>query len=152
MIYPSKKDRWLVATVFLGGIVLFAMFLISLYRYGIAHHETLVLFLTVLFYSLILRGLAWPVYYEIARGMLHIRSGILHYKIPLSTILQVRPSRNPLSSPAWSLDRLRIDYSKDGKVKYLLISPEERKRFIFELMAADPALILMGEELKRKRK
>jgi len=152
MIYPSKKDRWLVWTVVLGGIVLFALFLISLYRHGITHNETLVLLFTVLFYSLILRGLAWPVYYEIAGGMLHIRSGILHYTMLLSTILQIRPSRNPLSSPAWSLDRLRIDYSKNGKVKYLLISPEERKRFISELTAADPALILMGEELKRKRK
>jgi len=48
--------------------------------------------------------LAYPVHYEITTTTLEIRSGILlHYKIPLSSIKLVVPTRSPLSSPAWSL-------------------------------------------------
>jgi len=150
MINPSKKDWWLVMLVFLSGLGLVFAFLMSLLRHGLLHSETLALFLTALFYTLILRGLAWPVSYEVQEGMLHIRSGLLHYRVPLAAITRVRPSRNPLSSPAWSLDRLRIDYHKDGKLKFLLISPKERMRFLQEMAAADKALKLTGEEIIRE--
>lgn len=37
------------------------------------------------------------------------------------------PTRGPLSSPALSLDRLRIEYGKRGVV---LISPREKEAFV----------------------
>ncbi len=39
-------------------------------------------------------------------------------KIPLAAIDEVRPTRNPMSAPAGSLDRLRIDYSHHGQKRF----------------------------------
>jgi hypothetical protein len=42
----------------------------------------------------------------------------------------VDSTRNPLSSPAMSLDRLRIEY---GQGKAIMISPEPRAEFLRQL-------------------
>ncbi|MBI4563804.1 MAG: PH domain-containing protein [Planctomycetes bacterium] len=64
-----------------------------------------------------------------------VRSGrFIRMHVPISGILAVAPSRNPLSAPAWSLDRLRIDYVRpSGRKAFLLISPRERTAFLDEL-------------------
>lgn len=47
-----------------------------------------------------------------------------------SAILRVHPSRNPLSSPAWSLDRIAIHYRENNRRGYALISPVRREEFM----------------------
>ena len=42
----------------------------------------------------------------------------------------IRPTRNPLSSPALSLDRLRIDY---GSGRSIMVSPEDKDKFIGDI-------------------
>jgi len=82
-----------------------------------------------------------PCRYATAPPELHIRAGLLlRTRLPLDAIQQVRPSRNPLSAPAWSLDRLRIDYRKGTKTRFALISPAERDAFLRSLLAAAPGL------------
>ena len=61
-----------------------------------------------------------------------VRSGPFRWRVPLGQIHSVTPTRNPLSSPALSLDRLRIEY---GDGKWILISPRERERFLEALEA-----------------
>jgi hypothetical protein len=45
-------------------------------------------------------------------------------------IRTVTPTRNPLSSPALSLDRLRIDY---GRGRRIMVSPRDPGAFLREL-------------------
>ena len=52
---------------------------------------------------------------------------VAKWKIPVADIVGVTPSRNPLSSPALSMDRLNISY---GKRKFILVSPEDKAGFI----------------------
>lgn len=56
-------------------------------------------------------------------------------KIDINSIRKVYKTRNPLSSPALSLDRLAIVYNKFDEV---LISPVERDDFIQELLKINP--------------
>lgn len=42
-------------------------------------------------------------------------------------VVEITPSRNPLSSPALSIDRLKIQF---GKRKFVLVSPEDKAGFI----------------------
>ncbi|WP_409254050.1 PH domain-containing protein [Bacillus sp. SCS-153A] len=84
-------------------------------------------------------------YYEINGKMLKVVAGPIRYTIEIDRIKSVRPSRNPLSSPALSLDRLEIIYSKPtGKVetrfswKTILISPKNKQKFIEELLKINP--------------
>jgi hypothetical protein len=71
--------------------------------------------------------------YRLESSRLHVRSGPFRWSIPVREITAVEPTRNPLSSPALSLDRLRIDY---GRGKSVMISPRDRERFLRDLEAA----------------
>jgi hypothetical protein len=69
-------------------------------------------------------------YYEIEGNRLLVRSGPFRWRIPINEIEEMTPTHNPLSSPALSLDRLRIEYSGGRSV---MISPEDKDRFIAEI-------------------
>jgi len=69
-------------------------------------------------------------HYTIAHGELRVVSGPFRRTIPLSEITGIEPTRNPLSSPALSLDRLKVSY---GDGKYVLISPADKTGFLSSL-------------------
>lgn len=95
-------------------------------------------------------AVAIPTRYTIAERELEIRSGMLRYRIPLEAILRVYPTRNPLSAPAWSLDRLGIDWRKGGSRSLALISPARREEFL-ELLGDRARLERIGGELRRQQ-
>ena len=66
-------------------------------------------------------------YYVVDAGELRIWSGPFRWRIPLRDINEVSSTRAPWSSPALSLDRLRIDY---GDGNWILVSPVRRNEFI----------------------
>lgn len=66
-------------------------------------------------------------HYTVANGTLRVVSGPFRRTIPLSDITGVEPTRNPMSSPALSMDRLKVSY---GKKKFILISPEDKAGFL----------------------
>ncbi len=66
-------------------------------------------------------------HYTVANGKLRVVSGPFRRTISLSDITGVEPTRNPMSSPALSMDRLKVSY---GKKKFVLISPEDKAGFL----------------------
>lgn len=125
-IYTSKIDWWLLA-ILIGVAVASVFSTLSLIRTagGLATAA-----LTLLL------GAALPVWllldtrYELSAETLRVRSGPFRWTIAIADIRDVTPSNSPLSSPALSLDRLRISY---GQGASLLISPADRQRFLEEL-------------------
>lgn len=75
--------------------------------------------------------------YTLTPQELLIASGPIQKRVPLASIISVAPSRNPLSSPALSLDRLEIRY---GKFDSVLISPADKAGFLTALHQLNPAL------------
>jgi hypothetical protein len=146
-IYKSKVDLWLFLIVIIGCVFLTGAAIQSFLSEGLNHPATLTLLISSVFYMAVMFGLAYPVSYEITQSELIIRSGLTRSSIELSSIETVKPSRNPLSSPAWSLDRLRIDYRKKDKLTFLLISPEERSAFLNELVLKTNGLSLQGDRV-----
>lgn len=69
--------------------------------------------------------------YTFSGAELHVRCGPLQWRIPLTDVRSVTPTRNPLSSPALSLDRLRIDYG----LRSIMVSPLDKDGFLRELRA-----------------
>ena len=55
---------------------------------------------------------------------------VFRWKININDITQIEPTHNPLSSPALSLDRLKIYYRKDGRVATVMISPKDKEGFL----------------------
>jgi len=83
--------------------------------------------------------------------ILLVRSGLLRYKIPLAEISEVRPSAEVRTSPAWSLDRLKVVYlTRSGFHQFLLISPRDRDGFLDELARRANHLERIGSSLVPK--
>jgi hypothetical protein len=76
-----------------------------------------------------------------------VRFGICRQRIPLADIAEVHPTHNPLSSPALSLDRLRVQYGQ-GFFKAVMISPADRNGFLDDL-AHKAGLKREGDRLVR---
>ena len=88
--------------------------------------------------------LVWHVfattYYIIRDGTLIVRSSILYNThIPISHIVSISPTGNPISAPAASLDRLEIRY---GPYETILVSPKDKAGFIAHLKAINPKIMV----------
>ncbi len=86
---------------------------------------------SVLFVLGIYFGLVFPMRYGLDDNFLHVRFGLCKQRIPLISVLQVFPTRNPLSSPALSLDRLHVQFGA-GVFEAVMISPSDQDRFLDE--------------------
>ena len=78
-----------------------------------------------------------PIYYIVTATELLVRAAVFRWRIPLDQIIEVYPTHNPLSSPALSLDRLRVNYKRpSGKTWWVMISPKEKEQFLDDLAKA----------------
>lgn len=127
-VYKSKTDAWLVAVLALAIAVSLSASATVMLAGGSA--TWWVVGVTVAL------GIGLPLWvllgtdYRLESGQLHVRSGPFNWRIPVATITNIVPTSNPLSSPALSLDRLRIEY-ENGKT--IMISPRDRDRFLRDM-------------------
>lgn len=136
--FRSKKDWWILGFIIaMTGLLL--QLLLTMYAKGsMAQYPV-----HTLIYVLTIAVLWWPVWstqYRIEAEQLVVSSMFLTWEIPLSTIQKISPSNNSVSSPALSLDRLRIDYQKEGKAKFILISPKDKQAFTQALQQAQQSI------------
>lgn len=128
--FPSKIDAWLKVVTGLAGVLWLYTFVV-IWKTPDVGARWVSLGIGVV-------GLALPVWtmgstrYTLTDTELVVQSGPFRWRVTLADITDVRPTHNPLSSPALSLDRLQIAY---GKGREILISPEERDEFLRELEA-----------------
>jgi len=141
--YVSKRDGWLVAVIWGATAVGLAALLPALHAVrsepfgGLGF---LALCAALGFGPWVLHATG----YTFEPTSLLIRSGPFRWRVAFVEISSVEPSRNPLSSPACSLDRLLIQYGK----RQIMISPANRAGFLRGLAAVCPHLRLAGERLK----
>ncbi len=90
----------------------------------------------------------WSTHYKITQTELIVRSAGLCWRIPLDSIVEVLPTHNPLSSPACSLDRLRVNYrNRKGHARSVMISPAEKEEFLRNLAESLPGFELRDGRL-----
>jgi len=129
-VHRSKIDSWLLALL----TALIAVVCVSLVTAIYAGGKPVMLIALLL----AVVGIGLPLWvllttrYTLDREVLLVRSDPFRWKVPVAEISGIMPTRNPLSSPALSLDRLRIVY---GSGKSLMISSEDKERFIADLEA-----------------
>jgi hypothetical protein len=81
---------------------------------------------------LVIMGAALPVWilfstgYDLINGNLWIHGRPFKWKISTSSISRIEFCRSWISSPALSVDRIRIDY---GKGKFIMVSPKRKNQF-----------------------
>jgi hypothetical protein len=147
MVYRSKKDLWLFGLVWGAVLAPLAVGLSNVLG-GNAELGWVLLRVGVVTAAAVLLT-TFPLNYEIASGELVARSSLMRWRVPLNAIQEVSPSRNPASAPAWSLDRLRVEYVKGGSARALYVSPEDKAAFLSDLAEATPGLELRGDRAVR---
>ena len=147
VVYPSKRDWWLVLLLWASVIGMVAAAITLWFEPappGLRIGLSAVLAATAAFVPWIL----YSTRYSFERDALIVRSGPLRWRVALDSIEEVVPTRNPLSSPACSLDRLLIRYG--GARMGIMISPQNKAAFLRDLVARVPSLELVGDRALRK--
>lgn len=127
-VYKSKIDTWLfVVLALLIAVSLYTSFKIIL---GGPPITWMALLLPMGVGIALPTWLVLTTHYTLQAGQLLVSSGPFKWRIPVADIARITPTSNPLSSPALSLDRLRIEYGRD---KVLMISPRDKEQFLQEL-------------------
>ena len=134
MRFESKRDLWLVLVArFLPFVVLALVAIRTADRRGPLAGLVILVAVELLLVEPMMR----MTYYVIEGDTLVIRSGFMRWHVPIRDIRSITPTRSALSSPALSLDRLRIEYSR----RAIMVSPEEKRRFIEALRAINPSIV-----------
>jgi hypothetical protein len=126
--FRSKVDLWLVVLA-VGAPVLILEFVLE----GVGPMERLAEALASLLVVVVLGIFIWlylTTRYTIRGDFLLVKAGPFSWVIPTEDITSIEPTRNPLSSPALSLDRLLIRYGNGAE---LMISPKDKLAFMTEL-------------------
>ena len=144
-IYPTKIDWWLrpllVVPVVSGGLSI-----------ALAHDHTTVFvgWAALAAYALLMLTLGWPIRYTISPEELEIQFGLVHRHIRWDRLVSMDYSQNPLSSPAFSLDRIDVRYaSASGSERSILISPVDREAFMGDCARASGHHRVDGGRLQR---
>lgn len=123
--FKSKIDAWLLVP--LVAFMVFEVVIVA--RAALENPDprqgAVLVFASLLFVGFI-GWLLMGTHYTVESGVLRVVSGPFRWKIPVDQITSVTPTRSPLSSPALSLDRLRIEY---GDKRRILVSPADKAGF-----------------------
>lgn len=132
MRFASKVDGWLVPVMLLAFAGMVAA-LIGVLVEPTPWPVRIVTAVTVVLVTALLFSVFRNTWYEVGETELRIVSGPFRWKIPFEDIVEIKPTRNPLSAPALSMDRLKITY---GRRKFMLVSPANKEGFIAALEQA----------------
>ena len=121
--FVSKRDGWLVGVMWGASLIDFAV--VAWLLLGTEPLRGLVVPL-LLAAGVFQLHVLYSIDYTFEGPDLRIRASFFRWRVPLASIDSVEPTRNPLSSPACSLDRLLIRYGK----KRIMISPLDQAGFL----------------------
>ena len=134
MRFYSKVSLLLVAIV---TVAFFAPFSSIFFKDIALESKPLPFGLSIVIYGFIMH-MFYNTHYTIRENILYVQSGFIKYRrIDISSIKSVEPSRNPLSSPAPSFDRIKVRY---GKWSMILLSPKDKKGFTEALVSINPEI------------
>ncbi len=143
--FPSRVDSWLVAIGPLAGLtavtVVAGVGVPFFLNTGAKPLGLAVLTITLAFTFVLPMWLVLDTNYTLTADELRIRNGPFRWRIALSEVREVSPSRSWMSSPALSLDRLCI---RHGSGRSILVSPREKQRFIDALRERCPTVLVTG--------
>lgn len=141
LTFHSEVDWWLGGLLVLTPLITLAVLVLSV----INGDGVVAALLACALIAAIYAALVVPLRYVLEDDHLVVRFGVVRRRIPYSQIRAVQPTRNLLSSPALSLNRLWIQTGK-GPLHAVMISPKRRELFLSTL-SRRTGLVLRGETL-----
>ena len=126
-IFRSKIDWWVLGFIIsMSGLLLQLLFTMSAKGTMVQYpeHTTVYILTIVLLWSPI-----FTTRYSIDSDVLTVCSLFFKWHIPLASIQKISATDHLNVSPALSLQRLRIEYLKDGQKQVIFISPKKIDAF-----------------------
>jgi hypothetical protein len=121
--FVTKRDAWLVAVLWGASLIDFA---VAAWLLAGPRGEPAFVAPLLVAAGLFQLHALYATHYTFEGDALVIRSSFFRWRVPVAAIESVEPTRNPLSSPACSLDRLLLRWSG----RSLMISPADREGFL----------------------
>lgn len=141
--FRTKVDWWLVG-VLVAAVA--AMMHAAVLGVRDGSHEGWLGVVGLLSALSVIGAISVPTEYLLTEKHLIVRSGLVRTTIALDSIERVYRTRAVWAAPAWSIDRLRIDY-RQGRVRAMaIISPVRQAEFL-ALLQALSRLQTSGQEL-----
>lgn len=140
LYFSSKKDVWFFLIIW--GVIIFIILanLFDSEPIGLQHITNNIL--EYIMGALIIGFLLWLWFgtgYKLEEGLIKIYFGPFRSKIMIQEIKSLRKTKNPLSAPALSINRLEILY---GQYNVTMISPKNENAFIRLLLNENPDIKL----------
>jgi Ca2+/Na+ antiporter len=136
-VYRSKVDWWLGLVIGMGVVAILAGSISLLFTPSKGGVPNVWIALGMLLMAVFMVWIVFSVRYTITAKDLVVRAACFRWRITLDQVTEVFPTHNPLSSPALSLDRLRINYKRpSGRTGWVMISPNDKDRFLDDLARA----------------
>ena len=130
--FKSKIDRWLL--FLLVAVMVFEVVVMVIAATQLnSPREATVLVVASLAIVALIGSMLVGTHYTVAGDTLRVACGPFRWKVPIDAIQSVEATRSPLSSPALSLDRLRIHYGK----RRIMVSPSDKAGFL-KAIGQDP--------------
>jgi hypothetical protein len=123
--FPSKIDTWLLILL-IAAILVQVVAMIFVLLENNDQRAMIIMIATTFLLVALIGSVISRTYYSIEGPTLRIVSGPFRWKVPVDQIKSIEATRNPLSSPALSLDRLKIIWGNNKKV---MVSPVDKKAF-----------------------
>lgn len=125
-VFRSKVDWWLWLAMLAANLGALAAIAVVVFQGGRSVDGIIVIFACLLAMALF-SSVIFGTSYAVDRGIVTIRSGPLRWKVRIDEIQSLERTRSIVSSPALSLDRIRIRY---GEGRSVMISPADKKAFL----------------------
>ena len=148
LYFPSKRDWWIVALIWLGVVVSVAGGLVPLVLTGASWPELAIMTSVLGAMDALMLWVLYGTGYTVTSDRLLIRCGPFSFRIRLEAIESISPTRSPWSSPACSLDRLKIIYGLSRQS--LMISPKNKPEFLSAIVQNFPSLIALHNQVWKK--
>jgi Bacterial PH domain len=142
--FRSRVDRWLAWVLMGTCALLLAVGMVVLLDESSDAPSKVIISLTTTFAVPFLLWILFGTWYRLSENQLSVRCGPFFKKIPLDSITSIEPVRGFQSCHALSRHRFQITY---GNNDWVMISPEDRARFLQEILLRAPHLVWQDKKL-----
>lgn len=127
MKFNSAVDSWFYLVIGAVLLTLLVTVIPQLWSGQVSHIFAIV----IIGFSLGLPlWLLFSTYYQVSEDFVLVKSGPFSWRVRISEIQSAKRSRNILSSPALSLNRIELRY---GQGKIIFVSPKDQQGFLLSI-------------------
>ncbi len=149
LYFCSKRDWWIIGLIWLGIIMSVVGGLVPMFLGEASWLEIVMIGSLVVGMDSLMLWVLYGTGYTVTAGRLIIRCGPFAFPVTLSGIESVTPTRSPWSSPACSLDRLKIVYGVS--LQTVMISPEDKPGLLSAIVQQCPMLVMLHDRVLKKK-